>query len=80
MVVFVVRVIRGVLQKKNNYFGGQDDLVGLVGRGGRGGRDGKGGQGGWVCQDGQDDSPVGGVVDRPHIAVTSGLSVQSEIS
>ena len=36
--IFVVRVIRGVLLKKNNYFGGlcgQDVLCGLVGQGGQ---------------------------------------------
>ena len=36
----MVRVIRGVLQKKNNYFGGlggQDGLGGLAGLVGRGG-------------------------------------------
>ena len=47
---------RGVLPKRNNYFGGQDGLgglVGLVGLGGLGvqsGRDGQDGQGGLDCQ------------------------------
>ena len=39
----MIRVIRGVLPKKNNYFSG---LGGLVGFGGRAGQDCRGGQDG----------------------------------
>ena len=65
----MVRVIRGVLPKKNNSFGGlggQDGLGGLVGQDGRGGG---GGQNGWGCHD--------GTVGNDHInAFTLGSIVQ----